>query len=387
MDYVFVAEQEALRSTLRALLTQHADEAAVRATMESESGYDETLWHRLANEVGLHGLAIPTEYGGAGGSFVDLAVALEEFGRTLYCGPFFASVVLAAHALKYSGDEGASLKYLPSIASGEVIATVAATELLTMENREERPRADSSGAGTWITGAAGYVMDGHLADIFIVAADDEAGGSLYLVEKGANGTTAHQLPTMDRTRRFASVTFDNTPAIRLGAGGNVQTVLDRVRDLAIVALAVEQVGGAQMMLDTAVDYAKIRSQFGRAIGSFQAIKHRCADMSVELEGARSAAYNAVWIVYAEGRREHEGLAASIAHSYCSEAFMRATASNIQIHGGIGFTWEHRAHLYYKRAKSSEMLFGSPAVHRRRLARLLSLAPFSAVMTSSSGTRQ
>jgi alkylation response protein AidB-like acyl-CoA dehydrogenase len=323
----------------------------------------------MAQDIGLQGLIVPESLGGSGADFIDLGVVLEELGRALYCGPFLSSAVLAATALMSAGDEIAARKYLPLVCSGSLLATVADDGLL--DGRDPTaPSATSSAETVRIDGRVGFVLDGHVADLLVVTAreGDEAG--LYLVDARSAGITTTLLPTMDLTRKIAAVEFRGTEAQRLGRPGNARRVLTRVGDLATIALAAEQVGSAQRLLEISVEYARLRTQFGRTIGSFQAVKHRCAEMSVDVESARSAAYNGVWTAASRPADEQLAVAAAIAHSYCSEAFTRVAASCIQVHGGLGFTWEHPAHLYYRRAKSSELLFGSPARHRRRLAELL-----------------
>jgi alkylation response protein AidB-like acyl-CoA dehydrogenase len=230
----------------------------------------------------------------------------------------------------------------------------------------------ASGAGdSWtVTGEKLYVLDGHTADLILVAARTGAGVSVLAVERGASGLTTTPLSTMDQTRKQARVSFESTPARLIGIDGQGWAAISKMLDLAAVALAAEQVGGAQKVLEMAVEYAKVRVQFGRPIGSFQAIKHKCADMLLEVESAKSAAYYAGWAA-AEDNDELP-VVASLAKSYCSEAYFHATAENIQIHGGIGFTWEHPAHLYFKRAKSSELLFGDPTYHRELLAQRIGI---------------
>jgi len=292
-------------------------------------------------------------------------------GRSLLCAPFFSSVVLAANTLLQSGDDAAKAAHLPGIASGETIATLAFTEPsgkwdesgITME-------ASGSGDSWTLNGTKMFVLDGHTANLIIVAARTGKGVSLFTVAGDAAGLTRTALSTMDQTRKQAKLEFSNTPATLLGAEGNGWNVLTTVLDLAAVGLAAEQVGGAQFVLEMAVQYAKDRVQFGRPIGSFQAIKHKCADMLLEVESAKSAAYYGMWCA-AEMNDELPSVA-SLAKAYCSEAYFHATAENIQIHGGIGFTWEHPAHLYFKRAKSSELLFGDPTYHRELLAQRIGI---------------
>ncbi len=370
MQFAFTEEQDQLRSFVRQFLEEKSDEAAVRELMETNAGYDEAVWAQMAEQLGLQSLVIPEEFGGQGFSWVELIVVLEEMGRALLCAPFFSSVVLSTSALLLSGDETAQGTYLPAIASGELIATVALTE--------ENGRWDESGVtatavndGGWsINGSKHYVLDGHTAGLIIVAARTNNGVSLFAVDGDAAGLERTALATMDQTRKQAKLTFVDTPATLIGADGEAWPVIERVLDRAAVGLAAEQVGGAQKVLDMSVEYAKDRVQFGRPIGSFQAIKHKCADMLLEVESAKSAAYYAAWCA-SEDNDELPAMA-SLAKSYCSEAYFHATAENIQIHGGIGFTWEHPAHLYFKRAKSSELLFGDPTYHRELLATRIGL---------------
>jgi alkylation response protein AidB-like acyl-CoA dehydrogenase len=318
----------------------------------------------------LQALTIPEEYGGQGFGYVELTVVLEEMGRALLCAPYFSSVVLAANALIHSGDESAKSELLPRIASG-TIATLALTEPNGRWDEEGvTAQATAAGDGWTLDGTKMYVLDGHTAEIIVVAARTPAGVSLFHVAGDAAGLTRTPLSTMDQTRKQAKLELSGTPATLVGEDGGGWQVLDRVLDLAAVALAAEQVGGAQMCLDMAVEYAKVRVQFGRPIGSFQAIKHKCADMLLEVESAKSAAYYAAWC--AAELNDELPSTASLAKAYCSEAYFHAAAENIQIHGGIGFTWEHPAHLYFKRAKTSELLLGDPTYHRELLAQRIGI---------------
>jgi alkylation response protein AidB-like acyl-CoA dehydrogenase len=280
-------------------------------------------------------------------------------------------VALAANALIHSGDDQAKKELLPGIASGETIATVAFTEPSGKWDEAGITMSATKSGDAWkLSGTKMFVLDGHTADLIIVAARTSAGVSLFAVTGDAAGLTRTALSTMDQTRKQAKLEFSDTPARLIGTDGAGWTVLSTVLDLAAVALAAEQVGGAQRCLDMAVEYAKVRVQFGRPIGSFQAIKHKCADMLLEVESAKSAAYYAGWCA-AEMNEELPSVA-SLAKAYCSEAYFHAAAENIQIHGGIGFTWEHPAHLYFKRAKSSELLFGDPTYHRELLAQRIGI---------------
>ena len=371
MNFAFSEEQEELRRTVRAFLDQKSPEAEVRRLMDTEQGYDEAVWRQMGEQMGLQGLIVPEEFGGSGYSYVELIVVLEEMGRSLLCAPYFATVALAANALIHSGDDQAKKEFLPGIASGETIATVAFTEPSGKWDEAGVTMAATKSGDDWkLSGTKMFVLDGHTADLIIVAARTSAGVSLFVVSGDAAGLTRTALSTMDQTRKQAKLEFSDTPARLIGTDGAGWTVLSTVLDLAAVALAAEQVGGAQRCLDMAVEYAKVRVQFGRPIGSFQAIKHKCADMLLEVESAKSAAYYAGWCA-AEMNEELPSVA-SLAKAYCSEAYFHAAAENIQIHGGIGFTWEHPAHLYFKRAKSSELLFGDPTYHRELLAQRIGI---------------
>ena len=371
MNFAFNDEQEELRRIVRTFLEDKSSEAAVREQMDTTDGFDPAVWTQMAEQLGLQGLAIPEEYGGSGFTFVELIVVLEEMGRALLCAPYFSSAVLAAQTLLHAGDDAAKAEHLPGIASGETRATLALTEPNGRWDAEGvTATATKSGDGWTIDGTKSYVLDGHTADLLIVAARTDAGVSLFAVPADASGVERIPLSTMDQTRKQAKIEFSSTPATLIGTDGEGWPVLEQVLDLAAVALAAEQVGGAQRTLDMSVDYAKERIQFGRPIGSFQAIKHKCADMLLEVESAKSAAYYAGWCA-AELNDELPSVA-SLAKAYVSEAYFHCAAENIQIHGGIGFTWEHPAHLYFKRAKSSELLFGDPSYHREQLAQRIGL---------------
>ncbi|MGI8939447.1 MAG: acyl-CoA dehydrogenase family protein [Iamia sp.] len=371
MNFAFSDEQEELRKVVRQFLENKSSETAVREQMDTEDGFDPAVWSQMAEQLGLQGLAIPEEYGGSGYGYIELIVIFEEMGRSLLCAPYFSTVALAANALLHSGDDAAKEAHLPGIASGETIATVAFTEANgKWDESGITATATKDGDGYTISGEKMFVLDGHTANLIIVAATTDAGTSLFTVAGAADGLTREALPTMDQTRKQARLTFDGTAATLLGTDGEGWAVMERVLDLAAVALAAEQVGGGQLVLDMSVQYAKDRVQFGRPIGSFQAIKHKCADMLLEVESAKSAAYYAGWC--ASELNDELPSVASLAKAYCSEAYFHAAAENIQIHGGIGFTWEHPAHLYFKRAKSSELLFGDPTYHRELLAQRIGL---------------
>jgi alkylation response protein AidB-like acyl-CoA dehydrogenase len=370
VNFAFSEEQEDLRAAVRRFLAEKSPESEVRRLMETVSGYDAAVWRQAARQLGLPGLAIPEKFGGSGSGYAELTVVFEEMGRVLLCAPFFATVALAANLLLSTDDEVAKADYLPGLASGDVMATVALAEPSGRWDEVGVTLAASRADGAWtLTGEKLFVLDGTIADLLLVVARAPAGISIFAVGKGAPGLAVEPLATMDQTRKQARVLLRATPARLVGAEGEGWPAVSRMLDLAAVALAAEQVGGAQRVLDMAVGYAKTRVQFGRPIGSFQAIKHKCADMLLEVESARSAAYYGCFV--AEDRDELP-VAASLAKAYCSEAYLHAAAENIQIHGGIGFTWEHPAHLYFKRAKSSELLFGDPAYHRELLAQRIGI---------------
>lgn len=365
MSFGFTDEQNELRRVVRSFFEGKADEAQVRRHMESPLGYDPSLWAQMADELGLVGLAIPERFGGQGFTFVELGVVAEELGRALVPSPYFASAVLASSALLGSGDDAARRRYLPGIASGATIASLAVTEESgRWEAGAIRARARETADGWAVDGAKTYVLDGCSADVLFVAAHTDSGLSLFAVDR-FESVSRRELSTLDRTRKQSRIEFSATPAWLVGRSGGAEEVLRSTLALGCAALAAEQVGGAQRCLEMAVAYAKARRQFGKPIGSFQAIRHKCADIFLDVECARGAAYYAV---QAAAQRSPELPAvASLAKACSSEAYARAAAANIQIHGGIGFTWEHPAHLYFKRAHSSGHLLGDASYHRRLLA--------------------
>jgi alkylation response protein AidB-like acyl-CoA dehydrogenase len=368
------AEQEELRASVRRFLADRAPLSRVRALMD-DAETDWAVWEQAGAQLGLQGLAIPEAYGGAGFSFAEQAVVLEEFGAALYGGPYLASAVLAATALLASPDEGARRGLLPDIASGQTVATLAFTEdggswdpaAIRLSAVKDGPGVN----GAWrLDGHKSFVLDGATAGLILVAATTDAGLSLFAVEGDAAGLGRAALPALDQTRQLARLEFAGVTGRLIGSPGDGAAALDRALDVAAVALAAEQLGGAQRALDMAVEYAKVRRQFDRPIGSFQAIKHRCADLLLEVESLRSAVGYAAAAV-AEDSAEVPVLA-SLVKAYASETYFHVAAENIQIHGGIGFTWEHDAHLYFKRAKASELFLGDGAYHRERLANRIGL---------------
>jgi len=371
MDFAFSDEQDELRRTVRAFLADTSPGTETRRLMETPEGFDRALWSRMGTELGLQGLAVPEEYGGAGCGPVEAGVVMEEMGRALLCAPFLSSAVLATTTLLRCDDEDARKRLLPGLASGELVGTLALTE--------DSARWDATGVllnahqseGCWLlTGHKMFVLDGATADVVLTVARTDDGIGVFRVDGDASGLARTAVPTMDPTRRQARLDYHDVPATRLRTHGDGWDLVSEVLDRAAVALAAEQVGVASRALDMAVEYAKVRHQFGRPIGSFQAVKHLLADVLLEVESARAAAHFA--LLAAEGEDPELPAVSSLAKAFCSDACLQATEQNIQVHGGIGFTWEHPAHLYLKRAKTSQLLFGDPAFHRELLARRIGL---------------
>lgn len=364
MSGTSLEEREDLRRSLRDLLGRLADEPARQAALDSDLGHDPVLWSRLA-ELGALSLAIPEDFGGAGYGAVEQSVVLEELGRALAPSPFLGTVVLAGTALVAAGGEAAA-DTLGGIAEGTTLAALALLEHdAQWRTSGFATTAEAVGDGWRLTGAKTLVIDGSVADALVVAAETAAGPSLFLVT-GPDGIRRTPLTTLDLTRRMAAITFDSATATLLGEAGAAAKVLDRVLDAAMVALAAEQVGAARACLDASVCYAKDRVQFGRQIGSFQAVKHRCADMFTRVQLATAAAQEAAHAADGEPGRAPAEVAAAVAHLVCSESAMVTATENIHVHGGIGFTWEHPGHLYFRRAKSSQLLLGGPGVGAERL---------------------
>jgi alkylation response protein AidB-like acyl-CoA dehydrogenase len=371
MDFAFSEEQEAFRETLRRFLDERWPLAEVRRLMETSEGYDRGVWKQMAEEMGLLGLTIPEASGGQGFGFLELGIALEEMGRLLAGGPYFATVGLAAQAILNAGSEADRSAWLPGIAAGDTIATLAATDTgvdrtpdaITTECRR-------AGDGWRLSGSKRFVLDAQNADLVLVAARmpgsrGAEGLSLFVVNGDAPGLAVTPFETLDPTRKQAHVELEDAPARLIGVEGEAWPALARTLDQATIGLVAEMVGGAARCLETAVEYAKVRVQFARPIGSFQAVKHKTAEVLLEVESARSAAYWACWVASQATEKLEE--AASVAKAFGGDAYRRAAAASIQVHGGIGFTWEHDAHLYYRRARSSDVLLGDAPTHRQRLA--------------------
>ena len=379
MDFGFNQEQELLRATARKFFESECTSEFVRARMAEPAGVTDEFWKKLA-EQGWLGLIYPEEFDGTGLGFVDLTVLMEEMGRAVMPGPFFSTVLLGGLAILEAGSAAQKKEWLSKISAGQAKTTLAFTEPnARWDAAGVTVTARESGGKFTLTGTKLFVLDAHLADVIVVVARTregkrpEEGLSMFLVPKGAKGLEVKLLPTMDQTRKLCEVTFNDVAVgadALLGAKDQAWAPLSRVLDRATVALCAESCGGAQRVLDMTTDYAKIRVAFGKPIGSYQGVKHRAADMLVEVENAKSLTYYAAWAV--DENVPEAPLAASMAKAYVSDAYRRTAGAGIQLHGGIGFTWEHDLHLYFKRAKASEFTFGDSSYHRERVAQLISL---------------
>jgi alkylation response protein AidB-like acyl-CoA dehydrogenase len=378
MNFGFNEEQELLRNTARKFFENECPSETVRRLMETPEGINAELWKKLA-EQGWLGLIYPEQYDGMALGLVDLVVLMEEMGRAVAPGPYFSTVLLGGLAILEAGGEGQKKEWLPRIAAGDKRVALAWME----------PSAQLGPAGVTLTavkrgetfslsGTKLFVHDAHTADALVVAARTRPGAgadgvSLFLLPKGTKGLEVTLLPTMDQTRKLCEVACSDVTVgadALLGAAGAGWAPLSRVLDRATVALCAEMCGGAQKVLDMTVEYAKIRQAFGRPIGSYQGVKHRAADMLVDVENSKSITYYAAWAL--DENSPEAPLAVSMAKAYVSDAYRRVAAGGIQLHGGIGFTWEHDLHLYFKRAKGSEFTFGDATHHRERVAQLVNL---------------
>lgn len=376
MDFGFSEEQELLRQSAVDFLSKECPITYTRQMMEDERGYSEELWKKMA-DLGWMGLIYPESCGGSGLNMVDLVVILEEMGKAASPGPFFSTVCLGGLAILEAGNSEQKQRYLPGIVAGTTKATLAILE--------EDARWDEAGIklqarrgkkGYSLSGVKLFVPDAHVADLIVCAVRTSDGPALLVVDRQQAGVIVTPLKTMDQTRKLCEVRFDKArvdAAAVLGTPGKGWDALNRILDRSKVALCAEMCGGAQKVLDMTVEYAKMREQFGRPIGSFQAIQHKCANMLVQVESAKSATYYAAWAVANDA--PEAALAAAMAKAYCSDAYRQVTAESIQVHGGIGFTWEHDIHLYFKRAKGSEVTFGDATWNRELVAQYtLDVAP-------------
>jgi len=379
MDFGFSPEQEMLRATARKFLENECTSTFVRARMDEPAGVTNDFWAKLA-EQGWLGLVFPEEYGGSGLGFVDLTVLMEEMGRCVMPGPFFSTVLLGGLTILEAGSPAQRKEWLPKLAAGQAKATLALTEPNARWDAAGVTATAKEGKGGFaLSGTKLFVPDAHLADVIVVVArtaegkTPEDGVSLFLVPKGVKGLEVKLLPTMDQTRKLCEVTLKDAavPAgALLGGKGAAWSALARVIQRATIALCGEMCGGAQRVLDMTTEYVKIRVAFGKPIGTYQGVKHKAADMLVDVENAKSLTYYAAWA--ADENSPETALATSMAKAYVSDAYRKVSAAGIQLHGGIGFTWEHDLHLYFKRAKASEFTFGDATHHRERVAQLIKL---------------
>ena len=377
MDFELGEEQVMLKTSARDFLEKECPKKLVREMMEDEKGYSPELWRKMA-ELGWQGLAFPEEYGGVGSSFLDLAVLLEEMGRALVPGPFVPTV-LTGRAILAAGTEEQKQEFLPKIASGEMIMTLALTEPSGgIEASDITVRAEGAGDNFTISGTKLFVPDAHVADYMLCVArtkdgpDKEDGITLFLVDAKTDGIKVEVLKTMTGAK-LCEVVFDNVAVPQKNLLGELDKgwpVVKRVIQEATVAECAWMSGGARWILETCIDYAKERIQFGRPIGSFQAIQHKCADMAVGVEGATSLVYYAAWAI--SENDPGATLATHVAKAWCSDVYKQAAFDGIQIHGGIGFTWDHDMHLYLKRAKAAEVAYGDANYHREKVAQLLEM---------------
>ena len=366
---MFTPEQRELRAAVRRFCAEHSDEATVRRLMESTPPFDQTNWLRLGSELGVLGLGVPEELGGSGGGIVDAAIVIEELGAALFCGPVFGTLALSIPALVAAPETPVRAEALGPLVAGIRTAAFAvpdrvgrfAVDAVTVQ-------ATSSGDSWTVSGTVERVVDAGAADDLLVAATVPDGVALFVVDASGPGVERTTLSTMDLTRPQATVRLTDAPARLLAGPHDAARVCQRALQVGAVLLAAVQVGGAQHLLDLSVSYAKERLQFGRPIGSFQAVKHRLADMLVDQEHARSAAYHGAWAL--QDGTDDPALVASIAQATGSAAFTRIAMDAVQVHGGIGFTWEHQAHLYFKRAFTDAALLGSAEEHRTRIAELV-----------------
>ncbi len=380
MDFVFTEEQQMIRDTAESFLAEVSSSEAVRKAMASDTGFDDALWQQICAEMYWQAIHIPEEFGGMGLGYVELVAMMEQMGRYLLCAPFYSTVCLGVNTLLLAASEEQKAKYLTAICEGSLTATLAycgprggrSADAVTATYRED-------GDSVVINGESSFVVDGMTAGLILVAARAEGsrggeGVSLFAVPADTAGLERKSLPTLDQTRKMASLSFSEVKVSadnRLGGAGKGWAVLDKALDLATIALAAEQMGGSQQLLDSTVEYTKERVQFNRPIASFQSIKHKAADMMLRVEAARSAVYYAACVAdeaLQNGPLANElAEAASIAKTYCSEAYFKNAGESMQMHGGVGFTWEYDVHLYFKRAKGSEHMLGNPSWHRERLA--------------------
>lgn len=371
MYFAFDDTQLQFRSVVRGFLEKHASETHLRRVIDGEVGYDADVWKKMAQSLGLQGIAIPDQYGGSGAGLVELGLVVRELGRAATPTPFFSSAVLAAFTILSSGDQDQMDRLLPKIASGESLVSLAYLERPhSGEDIAILVTARQTDGGWLLSGTKRYVVDGGTADLLLVLAETPGGPSLFVVLCAEPTVAVTRETTLDPTRRLASVTLTDAPAVLLGSLGVGRATVRTVLDIARIVLASEQVGVARRALEIAVSHAQVRHQFGQAIGSFQAVKHLCANMLVAVETAEAAADYG--LLCAENRTPELSTASPMVGAYCSSAAVSVTKDAVQVLGGIGFTWEHPMHFYLKRAKSNSLLLGSPSENRETMLRRMAL---------------
>lgn len=382
MEFSFTQEQNMIRDTAQAFLSDVSSSEAIRRAMETSQGFENETWQRICTEMYWQALHVPEEYGGLGLGYIELVAILEQMGKHLLCSPFFSTVCLGANALLVAGTPEQKQHYLSQICSGDLTATLAYSSNGLWNAGAIKSTVEVQGNQFILNGKYRHVIDGHTADLIIIAARSkgslgENGISMFAIPANTAGITRTWLPTMDQTRKQSEIVLNNvtlTDEHLMGEIGKSWANLNKVIQLATIATAAEQVGGSQQVLDLTVAYTKERFQFGRAIASFQGVKHQAADMMLRTEIARSAVYYAACVAdqaIEEGPLASElSEAASVAKSYCSEGYFKNAGDAIQLHGGVSFTWEYDVHLYFKRAKSSELQFGNATFHREKVAKML-----------------
>jgi alkylation response protein AidB-like acyl-CoA dehydrogenase len=368
MDFSFTSDQQLLKHSARAFLDEHCKAATVRLLWEDPRGTSDAMWKEVA-QLGWLGLALPEVYGGSDLGMVETGLLLEEMGRASYPGPYLPTV-LVAKAVETAGTEAQRKRWLPAIASGDARASVALLDgELSWEASAIATQARKTGAGWTLSGSKPFVAWAHVADVIVVPARTPEGLALFLVDPGAAGLKQTPVTGMDLATRWVNLTLDGVQVAGdavLGDAGNGEALLHGLLRRGAVGAAAEMLGAARRCLDMAVEYAKVREQFGQPIGSFQAIRHKCAEMLLEVENSHAAVYYAAWAI--DAGAEDADLAASVAKAYVGDAARKVCGEAIQVHGGIGFTWEYDLHLYFKRAKALEVQYGDADYHRELITR-------------------
>jgi alkylation response protein AidB-like acyl-CoA dehydrogenase len=368
MDFAFTSDQQLLKNSARAFLDEHCKPATVRLLWDDARGESEAMWKDMA-QLGWLGLALPEAHGGSELGMVETAMLLEELGRASYPGPYLPTV-LVAKMISLVGTDAQKSRWLPAVSAGGARAAVALLDgEMSWASDAITTRAEKAGAGWTLFGSKAFVAWAHVADVILVPARAPEGLTLFLVDPGAAGIKQTPVTGMDLATRWVNLTLDGVPVASdgvLGAPGQGQAHLDAILRMGAVGAAAEMLGAARRCLDMAVEYAKVREQFGQPIGSFQAIRHKCSEMLLEVENSHAAVYYAAWALDASA--EDADLAASVAKAYVGDASRKVCGEAIQVHGGIGFTWEYDLHLYFKRAKALEVQYGDADYHRELITR-------------------